>query len=110
MLPLMSSLFSDNRKVGFTRTIHFFNPFERSNKWKGVLCFFGGVLLVLFRWPITGMIVEAYGMIYLFGRFFPMIVSFLSHLPYVGAILDQIPYINTFIHKKAEDMPRMMEV
>ena len=63
--------------IGFARTLRFFNPLEKSDvwcsllekvpcwwnllqKWKGVLCFFVGVVIVLFRHPIIGMIIEVY--------------------------------------------------
>ena len=42
--------------------------------------FFGGITLVLLRWPITGMILECYGIIRLFGSYFPMILGMLRQV------------------------------
>ncbi|KAF4789669.1 hypothetical protein TURU_148936 [Turdus rufiventris] len=49
--------------IGFRRTFTFF--FQRP-KLKGTSFFFGGLLVVLMRWPILGMLLEAYGFISLF--------------------------------------------
>ncbi|KAI6072799.1 Vesicle transport protein GOT1A [Aix galericulata] len=49
--------------IGFRRTFTFF--FQRQ-KLKGTSFFLGGVLIVLMRWPILGMLLEAYGFVSLF--------------------------------------------
>jgi hypothetical protein len=50
--------------IGLERTIKFFfGP----QKFKGSLFFFGGIFIVLFGWPLIGMLVEIYGFIALFG-------------------------------------------
>lgn len=49
--------------IGFRRTFTFF--FQRP-KLKGTSFFLGGVIIVLMRWPILGMLLEAYGFITLF--------------------------------------------
>ncbi|GAB0200102.1 renin [Grus japonensis] len=49
--------------IGFRRTFTFF--FQRP-KLKGTSFFLGGVLVVLMRWPLLGMLLEAYGFISLF--------------------------------------------
>uniref|UniRef100_A0A8B9MS95 Golgi transport 1A n=1 Tax=Accipiter nisus TaxID=211598 RepID=A0A8B9MS95_9AVES len=49
--------------IGFRRTFTFF--FQRP-KLKGTSFFMGGVLIVLMRWPLLGMLLEAYGFITLF--------------------------------------------
>ncbi|XP_068516461.1 vesicle transport protein GOT1A isoform X1 [Anas acuta] len=54
--------------IGFRRTFTFF--FQRQ-KLKGTSFFLGGVLIVLMRWPILGMLLEAYGFVSLFRSFFP---------------------------------------
>ncbi|CAL1608843.1 unnamed protein product [Knipowitschia caucasica] len=59
--------------TGVRRTVHFF--FQR-HKFKGSFFFLGGVTLVLFRWPIVGMVTECYGFVLLFRSFFPVAVSF----------------------------------
>ena len=49
--------------IGLERTFRFF--FQK-HKLKGSSCFLGGVLVVLFGWPLIGMIVEIYGFVLLF--------------------------------------------
>ncbi|KAK2526605.1 hypothetical protein Q9233_008375, partial [Columba guinea] len=49
--------------IGFRRTFTFF--FQRP-KLKGTSFFLGGVLIVLMRWPLLGMLLEGYGFIILF--------------------------------------------
>jgi hypothetical protein len=62
--------------------------FMRKHKIRGTICFILGVFLVLMRWPITGILIEAFGIINLFGNFFPIIISFLKRLPVVGPVLE----------------------
>lgn len=87
-----------------------FTFFFQSRKWKGTATFFGGILLVLLKWPIIGMCVEAFGFVNLFGYvlcwhaaakvsrrsrpsdFFPTVIRFLKALPIVGRIFE-IPVI-----------------
>ena len=49
--------------IGLERTFRFF--FQK-HKLKGSSCFLGGVLVVLFGWPLIGMIIEIYGFVLLF--------------------------------------------
>jgi len=46
--------------IGASRTLRFFS---RKDRIRGIIAFFGGVTLVLFRWPIIGMILQVYGLI-----------------------------------------------
>ncbi|CAJ1050768.1 vesicle transport protein GOT1A [Xyrichtys novacula] len=74
--------------VGIMRTAHFF--FQR-HKFRGSFFFLGGVALVLFRWPIIGILVEAYGFMLLFRSFFPMAISFVLstiNLPFLNAMFS----------------------
>ena len=50
--------------IGFQKTLVFF---ARKEKLRGTICFLGGILLVFFKWPILGMIVELFGFLNLFG-------------------------------------------
>ena len=49
--------------IGLERTFRFF--FQK-HKVTGSSCFLGGIVVVLFGWPLIGMIIEAYGFILLF--------------------------------------------
>uniref|UniRef100_A0A8C8A1K1 Golgi transport 1A n=1 Tax=Oryzias sinensis TaxID=183150 RepID=A0A8C8A1K1_9TELE len=72
--------------IGIRRTAHFF--FQR-NKFRGTLFFLGGVTLVLFRWPVIGMLVESYGFVLLFRSFFPVAIGFVLsvvNLPFLSAV------------------------
>ncbi|CAG8563296.1 9902_t:CDS:2 [Paraglomus occultum] len=71
--------------IGFQKTIVFF---ARKQKLRGTICFFGGILLVFFKWPIFGMAIELFGFLNLFGDFFPVVISFLRRLPLIGNVLN----------------------
>ncbi|KAG1680646.1 Vesicle transport protein GOT1B [Nymphon striatum] len=90
--------------IGLERTFRFF--FQR-HKAKGSVAFFGGILVVLFGWPLIGMIVEIYGFFLLFRGFFPVAANFLRRLPVLGMILN-LPGISGFIDKIAGDGSRSM--
>ncbi|XP_074792233.1 vesicle transport protein GOT1A [Natator depressus] len=63
--------------IGLRRTFSFF--FQKE-KLKGTSFFLGGILIVLLRWPLLGMLLETYGFITLFRNFFPVIFGFLGAL------------------------------
>lgn len=50
--------------IGPQKTFYFF---ARKQKLRGTICFFGGILLVFFKWPFFGVIVETIGFLSLFG-------------------------------------------
>jgi hypothetical protein len=67
--------------------------FARRQKWKGTAAFLGGITLILLRWPLTGFLVELYGIFVLFGDFFTTIDSFTGNILVVG------PYIQMFLER-----------
>ncbi|XP_064255167.1 vesicle transport protein GOT1A [Passer domesticus] len=76
--------------IGFRRTFTFF--FQRP-KLKGTSFFFGGLIVVLMRWPILGMLLEAYGFISLFRSFFPVVFGFLgslANIPLLSQLLQKM--------------------
>ncbi|KAG7160190.1 Vesicle transport protein GOT1A-like [Homarus americanus] len=81
------------------RTFRFF--FQR-HKWKGSGAFFGGILIVLFGWPLIGMCIEVYGFVVLFSGFFPVAVNFLRRMPVIGQILN-LPFISGFVDRFSGD-------
>nr|XP_060627510.1 vesicle transport protein GOT1A [Anolis sagrei ordinatus] len=75
--------------IGLRRTFGFF--FQKP-KLKGTSFFLGGIIIVLLRWPVLGMLLEIYGFINLFRSFFPIAFGFL------GALVN-IPFLNTLFQK-----------
>jgi len=63
------------------------NFFARRQKLGGTACFVFGIFLVFIKWPVTGMIFESFGVLNLFGDFFPVILSFLRQIPLIGNFL-----------------------
>ncbi|XP_075250556.1 vesicle transport protein GOT1B-like isoform X2 [Convolutriloba macropyga] len=76
--------------IGLERTIRFF--FQR-HKLKGTSFFMGGIFIVLFGYPVIGMVLETYGFLSLFGGFIPTIVGFARNIPGLNLIFA-IPFIN----------------
>ena len=78
--------------------------FARKQKLKGTAAFSAGILLILFKWPLTGFLVELYGIFVLFGDFFATMASFAGNIPVVG------PYLQKFLcsisgGRRNADMP-----
>lgn len=71
--------------IGFQRTI---NLFTRKDRIRGTVCFFLGILLVLMRWGMIGMIIEGFGFLNLFGNFLPIALSVSRQLPVLSSILN----------------------
>lgn len=59
-----------------------------AKRWRGLLTFLGGILLVLFGYTMIGMFCEIFGFLNLFGSLFPVALAFLRKLPVVGPCLD----------------------
>lgn len=76
--------------IGIQKTVVFF---ARRQKLKGTAAFGAGIILILIRWPLTGFLVELYGIFVLFGDFFATIASFTGNIPVVG------PYIQVALEK-----------
>jgi hypothetical protein len=74
--------------IGFAKTYRFF--FQK-RKAKGSACFFGGILLVLWGWPIVGMSIEGWGFLNLFGDFFPVALGVMRNMPIIGNVLSWGP-------------------
>lgn len=63
---------------------------------RGIISFFGGVTLVMvFRWPVTGMLAQFYGLVYLFGQFFPIAAASMRDTPVIGALF-RMPAVESF--------------
>ncbi|KAF1336367.1 Orotidine 5'-phosphate decarboxylase, partial [Globisporangium splendens] len=92
--------------IGLTRTIRFFT---RKERWRGIACFLGGILLVMLRYPIIGMIIQSFGFLNLFGSFFPVAVAFLRQTPIVGTVLN-LPVISDVVDRLAGSSKRGYQV
>jgi len=64
--------------IGVSRTIRFFT---RRDRIRGIVAFFLGIFLVMSRWGMLGMMSQCYGLVYLFGQFFPIIASSMKDTP-----------------------------
>jgi len=71
--------------IGPARTVRFFS---RRDRLRGIISFFSGIALVMIRWPIVGMILQLYGIVYLFGQFFPIAINAAKGVPVVGKIFE----------------------
>lgn len=76
--------------IGPAKTLLFF---ARKQKAKGTAAFFGGLLMILLRWPLIGFCVELYGIMVLFGDFLGTIAAFARNAPIVG------PYIGVAVDR-----------
>ncbi|PIA17474.1 Got1-domain-containing protein [Coemansia reversa NRRL 1564] len=71
--------------IGVQKTVFFFT---RRDKLRGSIAFFAGFVLVLVKWPIVGILIEAFGFLNLFGDFFPVAINFLRSLPIIGRVFS----------------------
>ncbi|CAB9527420.1 Vesicle transport protein GOT1B [Seminavis robusta] len=78
--------------IGVSRTVRFFSRPDRA---RGIISFFLGIILVMIRWPIVGMILQLYGLIYLFGQFFPIAAQSMRDTPVIGDLL-KMPAVERF--------------
>ena len=77
--------------IGPQKTLSFF---ARRQKLRGTAAFALGILLILFRWPLPGFLIELYGILILFGDFLNTMLGFGRNVPmigpYVARVLDWI--------------------
>lgn len=63
---------------------------------RGIVSFFGGIFLVIImHWGFIGMICQLYGLVYLFGQFFPIVAQSMRDTPVIGNLLRQ-PSVESF--------------
>ncbi|KAI9310154.1 vesicle transport protein [Dichotomocladium elegans] len=86
--------------IGFNRTLAFF---AQRNKIRGTICFLGGILLVFCKWAVVGIFVEIFGILNLFGDFFPLVFAFLRRLPIIGSALSY-PGLSNVSGKRKRDI------
>jgi hypothetical protein len=52
-----------------------------------------GILLVILRYGLIGIALEAFGFLNLFGNFLPTVLTVARQIPYLKTILD-LPYLS----------------
>ena len=85
----------------FYRKTQIFSPFNhnifvRRDRLRGTICFFFGMFLVLMRWGLFGMCLEAFGFLNLFGNFLPTALTVARQIPYLSTILD-LPVLSQIV-------------
>mmetsp|Transcript_36755 Transcript_36755/g.57468 ORF Transcript_36755/g.57468 Transcript_36755/m.57468 type:complete len:147 (+) Transcript_36755:137-577(+) len=64
------------------------NLFLQPSKLRGTGMFAVGILLVIFKWPKIGFMVEAFGFVNLFGNFVPHLIIVARHTPGVSKLFE----------------------
>jgi hypothetical protein len=62
--------------------------FLQPKKARATGCLGLGIFLVFIGWPIFGIVLEAFGILNLFGNMFPVLMVLLKQMPFVGNILN----------------------
>mmetsp|Transcript_34630 Transcript_34630/g.62379 ORF Transcript_34630/g.62379 Transcript_34630/m.62379 type:complete len:155 (+) Transcript_34630:101-565(+) len=90
--------------IGLHSTITFF--LRKKNR-KGSAFYLGGCCVVVYGWPMIGLIIEAYGFFLLFCEFFPTVLQFLRRVPFLNKTLDLPIFKKIFNHlQKMGGLPR----
>jgi hypothetical protein len=71
--------------IGFKRAL---SLFTRKDRIRGTVCFILGIVLVMCRWGLVGMLVEGFGFLNLFGNFLPTVVAVGRQVPGLGKVLE----------------------
>ncbi|MGK3734617.1 MAG: hypothetical protein ACI8RD_004248, partial [Bacillariaceae sp.] len=70
--------------IGPGRTAgYFFQP----KKARATACLSLGIILVFAGWPISGILLEVFGFINLFGNMFPFAFAIMKQMPFIGPLL-----------------------
>ena len=82
--------------IGFGRVGSFF--FQPSKR-RGTICFiFGFIIILVFHIGFIGAFFEVFGVLNLFGDFFPMLLAAARKVPYLGDLLS-MPGIKQFLDR-----------
>ena len=76
--------------IGLKRTL---NLFTRRDRIRGTVCFVLGIVLVLLRWGLFGIVLEGFGFLNLFGNFLPIVLTVGRQIPGLSVVLD-LPVIS----------------
>ncbi|CAO3611415.1 unnamed protein product [Mucor hiemalis] len=87
--------------IGIVLTVGYktaFGYFTQKSRLRGTICLLVGIVLVLSKWCFFGMIIEIFGVLNLFGNYFPVILSFLRRLPVIGPLFNN-PTLNNAVDR-----------
>ncbi|EEC42866.1 predicted protein, partial [Phaeodactylum tricornutum CCAP 1055/1] len=70
--------------LGPSRTMGYF---LQPQKTRATVCLVLGILLVFFGHPVFGMVLEAFGLLNLFGNMFPLLMAVVKQMPIVGNLM-----------------------
>ena len=59
-----------------------------TKRWRGLLTFQGGIVLVLFGYSKLGIFLQMFGFLNLYGPLFPIALAFLRKVPIIGPCLN----------------------
>ena len=76
--------------IGLKRTL---NLFTRRDRIRGTVCFVLGIILVLLRWGLFGIVLEGFGFLNLFGNCLPIVLTVGRQIPGLSIVLD-LPVIS----------------
>jgi Got1/Sft2-like family len=62
---------------------YFFQP----KKARATACLAAGLFLVFVGWPVLGILLEAFGLLNLFGNMFPLALAIVKQMPVIGPLL-----------------------
>ena len=99
-LLVMSNLLILLGIVTLMRPSGFYGFISQNGRGQGTIAFFLGILLVFCKLPLPGIICEVTGAYWLFGGFWPMLMTLLMKIPHITSLL---PFIPKF---KDETLPR----
>lgn len=73
--------------IGPSQTVGFF---VQAHRLRGTVCFCLGIILVIVGRPVVGMLIEIFGIVNLFGNFFPQALPFLRRIPLIGPVFESV--------------------
>lgn len=82
--------------IGFKKALDLFNPLPRSAPRVGIAAFFLGFFLVVRGWGLLGFVVEAFGILKMFGGFINSALGYATNIPFIGPCLNS-PAVRRFL-------------
>ena len=89
-LLVMSNILILTAILILMRPAGFYGFITERGRGQGTIAFFLGIALVLCKLPLPGLICEVTGAFWLFGGFWPLLMSLIAKLPYVANLFPVI--------------------